>query len=130
MPVPDGIERLTRVAQEAAVRLHVRSALNPMLWLCGIVSIVSFGIASRCDGFMQQALIVIGAIPVLTTCGAYVYLMLKAPDRLHSEDYQIRRQALGMIYEKGMPSGMLASSVLAIANPNAPKPKPDQENPM
>jgi len=70
---------------------------------------------------MQHALLVIGGLPILCACGAYIYWMLKSPDRLHSEDYQLRRQALQMIYEKGARAAILASSVVAITNPNIPK---------
>lgn len=70
---------------------------------------------------MQVALLVVGSTPILCACGAYVYWMLKAPDRLHSEDYQLRRQALQMIYEKGARAAILASSVVAITNPSVSK---------
>jgi hypothetical protein len=120
MVEPEAIERVTRGAQEAAVRLHVRSALNPLLWLCAICSPASLAIGAFASGAAQVAFLAIGALPVICACGAYVYLMIKAPDRLHSEDYQLRRQALQMIYEKGTKGGVLASSVVAITNPNLP----------
>lgn len=118
---PDTVERVTRGAQDSAVRLQVRSALNPLLWLCAICAPLTFVLASFSGGFMQISLLVIGTIPILCACGAYIYWMLKAPDRLHSEDYQLRRQALQMIYEKGARAAVLASSVVAITNPNTPK---------
>lgn len=121
MPEPEIIERVTQGAQDAGVRLQVRSALNPLLWLCAICTPLTFGYAYFSSGSMQIALLVIGALPVVCACGAYIYWMIVAPDRLHSEDYQLRRQALQMIHEKGVRVGVLASSVIAITNPNAPK---------
>ena len=118
---PETIERVTRGAQDSAVRLQVRSALNPLLWLCAICTPLTFGLAMLANGYMQIGLMVIGGFPILSACGAYIYLMLKSPDRLHSEDYQLRRQALQMIYEKGARTAVLASSVVAITNPNIPK---------
>lgn len=115
----EAFERLTKNAQDAAARLHVRSALNPLLWLCGICSPATLLMAlfSSSSG-VQIALLGIGAFPILCTCLAYLYFMIKAPQRLHSEDYQLRQQALEMIYEKGARGGILASSVIAITNPD------------
>jgi hypothetical protein len=118
---PETIERVTRGAHDSAVRLQVRSALNPLLWLCAICTPLTFGLAIFASGFMQAALLVLGGTPILCACGAYIYWMLRSPDRLHSEDYQLRRQALQMIYEKGGRTAVLASSVVAITNPNLPK---------
>jgi hypothetical protein len=117
---PETIERVTKGAQDSAIRLQVRSALNPLLWLCAICTPLTFGLASFTTGFMQVALLAVGSLPILCSCGAYIYWMLKSPDRLHSEDYQLRRQALQMIYEKGARAGVLASSVVAITNPTLP----------
>lgn len=118
---PDTIERVTRGAQDAAVRLQVRSALNPLLWLCAICTPLTFGLGFFFTGLAQVTLLAIGALPVLCACGSYIYWMISSPDRLHSEDYQLRRQALQMIYEKGARTAVLASSVVAITNPNTAK---------
>lgn len=117
MPEPETIERLTRSAHDAAVRLHVRSALNPILWLCGIVTPAAFVASYLLPNPVQLIAMGIGSLPVLCACGAYIYLMIVDPNRLHSEDYQLRRQALEMIHEKGSKIGVLASSVIAITNP-------------
>lgn len=116
MPTPETLERFTRMAQYAAIRLHVRSALNPLLWLSAICTPFSFVLAYFSSGGMQILLLAVGALPIVLACAAYVYLMIVAPDRLHSEDYQLRRQALQLIHEKGEPA-VLASSVIAITNP-------------
>jgi hypothetical protein len=118
---PETIERVTRGSQDSAVRLQVRSALNPLLWLSAICTPITFGGAAFADGAVQIALLVIGALPIFCACGAYMYWMIKSPDRLHSEDYQLRRQALQMIYEKGTRAAVLANSVVAITNPNLPR---------
>ncbi len=118
---PETIERVSKGAQDSAVRLQVRSALNPLLWLCAICTPIALGLAAFANGPMQWTLLAIGGLPILCACGAYVYWMLKSPDRLHSEDYQLRRQALQMIYEKGARTAVLASSVIAITNPNVPR---------
>jgi hypothetical protein len=113
-------DRVTQLAQHAAIRLHVRSALNPLLWLVGICTPFTFMLAYFSQGVIQGLLLGIGALPIVMACAAYVYWMLVAPDRLHSEDYQLRRQALQLIYEKGSPA-VLATSVVAITNPEHPQ---------
>jgi hypothetical protein len=121
MSEPEITERLTSVAKDAGMRLHVRSALNPLLWLCAICSPLSFSLSFFSEGILQILFFLVGALPIVCACGAYIYWMVKAPNRLHSEDYQLRRQALEMIHEKGVKVGVLANSVVAITNPNLPR---------
>jgi hypothetical protein len=120
MNQPETAERLMRLSNDATARLQVRSALNPLLWLCAIVTPATLMASGFAAGNVQIMLLVIGAVPVLCACIAYAYLVVKDPNRLHSEDYQLRRQALEMIHEKGASSGVLASSVIAITNPERP----------
>jgi hypothetical protein len=127
MSSPDIFEKLTRSAQDAAVRLHVRSALNPLLWLCGICTPAALIVSYFLSGGAQMVVLIVGSFPVLCTCVAYFYLMIADPNRLHSEDYQLRRQALDMIYEKGNKLGILASSVVAITNPETHQLPKDSE---
>jgi hypothetical protein len=42
------------------------------------------------------------------------------PEKLQSEDYQLRKQALELIQEKGVRFPIEAASVEAIANPKLP----------
>ena len=42
-------------------------------------------------------------------------------DKLQSEDYQIRKQSLELIQEKGDPVPVRATSIDAITNPGRPK---------
>jgi hypothetical protein len=114
----DTFERLTKNAQDAASRLHVRSALNPLLWLCGICSPITLLLAFFSSGAPQVALLIIASVPIVCTCAAYFYFMVREPNRLHSEDYQLRQQALEMIYEKGARGGIYATSIIAITNPD------------
>jgi len=47
----------------------------------------------------------------------FIYFMITAPQRLQSEDYQIRHEALQLMYQKGSRTPIEPSSVVAIANP-------------
>ena len=55
-------------------------------------------------------------IPVVLFVVAYVYFMLNSPDKLRSEEYELRKLALELIEEKGGLIPLSESSVEAIAN--------------
>ena len=94
---------LSRFGQSAASRLRVRSALNPLLWLSTIIGVTCFGAACwlRSDRVAMFVMIAIGAVPVLVTCGVACYFAVLKPEKLQSEDYQLRQQAMMIIKEKG-----------------------------
>ncbi len=90
-------------------KLRVRSALNPILWLCGITQ--TLGFCSLVVGFIIYSkdfpqvlfwIIVLTLIyvPLLLTGFGFVYILLKLPDMLQSEDYQLKKQELAS-QEKG-----------------------------
>jgi hypothetical protein len=118
MPDPDVFSRLTQLGESASVRLRVKSALNPLLWLSAITSPLCFAFGLYFEGAIQAIMVGVGFLPILFACGAYVYWMLEAPDRLQSEDYQLRKAALELIEEKGMRIPVSAASVEAITNPS------------
>jgi hypothetical protein len=110
-------ERLTSLAEEAIGRLRVSSALNPCLWLCAIA--VPFGLvcAYFSTGALQVAGLALTFAPVVLFAIAFLYFMVKDPDKLRSEDYELRKMALEIIEEKGGRLPLSATSVDAIANP-------------
>lgn len=98
-------QSLQKVAQfvgSIAHRIRVRSALNPMLWMCGIVSPVCFtaGWFFRDQGWISLFLVFLGSTPILLTCAGFVYFALEDPDRLQSEDFQLRRDTLRVAEQK------------------------------
>ena len=106
-------------AQSAAAKLRVRSALNPMLWLCAIVSIPSFALAYCLNGYnMGVVFLVVGSAPVLTTIIGFLWFMVKSPEKLQSEEYQLRHEAFQLIRQKGTEFPVSPSSLAAIANPS------------
>jgi hypothetical protein len=113
------VENLVATAQSAAAKLRVRSALNPMLWLCAIVSLPCFGLAylTQANSIIAAAFVVIGALPILATIRGFLYFMTAAPDKLQSEEYQIRHETLDLIREKGSSLEVIPSSLEAITNP-------------
>jgi hypothetical protein len=107
---------ITRLA-EAGGRLRVRSALNPILWLCLIISLP----AITCLPFLAQPptwYIVLAFAPVFAAIFGFLFLLIYDRDKLQSEDYQIRKRQLEIIEEKGRPT-ILAETIPAISDPGS-----------
>jgi hypothetical protein len=80
----------------------VRTAINPLLWLVGLTTPFAFIFAAIAgDQLIRLLLLCFAAIPVLVTLIAYVIFMFRDPDRLQSEEYRIRQQALRILYKTG-----------------------------
>jgi hypothetical protein len=118
MKTEDLFERFTQSAQEAVMKLRVRSALNPCLWLCGIVTLPSLAGAVYTTGAIQIILALIAGAPVLIFGVGFLFFMTKDPDKLQSEEYQIQKMALELIEEKGGRIPISPTSIVAITNPN------------
>lgn len=120
----DGIlEKIGHMAQSAAYRLHVRSALNPMLWLCGITSplLLTFAYWFRDIEQIMYWLVAAAILPIGFTCLGFVFFALFKPEKLQSEDYQIRHESLQIIQQKAGRKSFTASAIEAIANPDVPR---------
>ena len=98
----DLIQAVARLSQGAAQRLQVRSALNPLLWLSVSVGIIclSFAYVFRDYVFLRNLLAVFGCLPGGVSCLIGVYFAMKHPEKLQSEDYQIKQQTLHVIEQK------------------------------
>lgn len=81
-------ESLVANARSAASRLRVRSALNPMLWLCGTISIPCLALAAYVAPTLPgiaNVLLLIGATPIFATVIGFLFFMVRSPDKLQSE---------------------------------------------
>lgn len=83
-------------AGNAVARIEQRSAMNPMLWLTGIL-VPSFLIAAYY--FREQTeifhLCVYAALSVAgIAVFVYVYLLFFKPEKLQSEDFQLKQTAI------------------------------------
>jgi hypothetical protein len=112
---------LTKVI-DAGGRLTVHSALNPVLWLCAIVTIPSLIISSMLTS-IPLWLICLICSPVAIASVGFIFLLLFDRDKLQSEDYQIRKKSLEIIEQKGDKHALMlrTDSVNAIANPDVKK---------
>ena len=103
-------EQITRRMGDVGGRLRVRNALNPMLWLCAVVTVPAIGFASytKEPTWLVICLVVVAAIPLLFAGFGFAVLLLRDPDKLQSEEYQIRKRTLEMIGEKGHDGSLVA----------------------
>lgn len=92
-------DRVGHLSQKAVRGLRVRSALNPMLWLCAIATPLCFTSSYffREHDFISYALIAIGVLPILISCIGFLFFMFKQPEKLQSEDYQLQHETLQII---------------------------------
>ena len=113
-----GKEGFAAKAIEAGGRLTVRSALNPILWLCAIISIPGLVVISI-NISPPLWLVIFTCAPVLTAIFGFVYLLFVDRDKLQSEDYQLRKMSLELVEQKGDAEPLLleAEEIEAIPEP-------------
>ncbi len=109
-----------RSFREAFHTVKSRNAMQPVLWLCLLVTVPSFAFASRSDGWLRICFFVVGCVPILQFLISYNFYMLKDPNRLSSEEYQLKNRAFDLIESKG---GKIAISPVDIPNITNPYPE-------
>ena len=112
-------EIITTKVMEAGGRLTVKSALNPILWLCLIITIPTLVLASFIES-LRGILIILAVCPVATAMFGFLFLLFFDRDKLQSEDYQIRKRSLEMIEQKGE-SAIPAVNIEVITDVDQPK---------
>jgi hypothetical protein len=118
-----GWEQFSQLALRSAGRLRVRSALNPCLLMLSLCIPAGLYLASESkSALLQIAGIGLIFVAVIIFAVGFFYFMVKNPDKLRSEDYEIRMHALTMIERKGDPIPIALTSVEAIANPSYQEP--------
>jgi hypothetical protein len=121
------MQSLIKGAHHAAERLTVKSALNPLLWLCGIVMPLSLAAAFYFDRsetlrVFCGPLVYVALGLVILTALAGLYLVIFRPDKLQSEDYQLRQQALLLIQQSSTSvQAMDPAHVAALVKSVAPR---------
>lgn len=119
------LQHIGRTLSDIAGKIRVRSALNPVLWLCAIVTVPGMLVVSQRKEAAPIWWVIIFVPVSLFTIGFLVLLFFDR-DKLQSEEYQIRKQSLELIHEKGKTFPVDAPSIEKIANPE--RPKLDDEN--
>jgi hypothetical protein len=108
------LERLSRMSQGATAGVSVRSALNPLLKLCAIAtpSCLTAAYFFRANAIVMGALVVTAMLPIYAVCAAYWYFAGRQPERLQSEEFQLRHEAVQLIHTRSFDSS-LDQTVLA-----------------
>jgi hypothetical protein len=118
----DVLTKISELTESATKRLRVRSALNPMLWLCAISLPICFfaAYAFRDMPALSIVLICLGGLPLFVACLVFVGFAIYRPEKLQSEEYQIKHESLQLIQQKAGRLAMAPTSLTAIANPQHP----------
>ena len=94
---------------EAGGQLSVRSALNPMLWLCGIMEAPCFILCY----FLKEIptwLVIFIFLPLVVTLIGFLFLLLFDRDKLQSEEYQLKKRSMELVQQKGDPNPQISSN--------------------
>ncbi len=94
------LDHLKALTNRAAV-VKVSTALNPMLWLAAVVTPASL-LAAVFSSTPSIQLLALGlaASPVILAGVAYFIFLFRDPNRLQSEEFQLRQQEL-ILLRKG-----------------------------
>ncbi|HED07289.1 MAG TPA: hypothetical protein ENI57_04140 [Ignavibacteria bacterium] len=113
-----GKENIAAKVIESGGKLSVKSALNPILWLCAIITIPSLIAVPFIDKTPTWLIILIIA-PVLTAILGFLVLLIFDRDKLQSEEYQLKKRSMDLIQIKGQdkPSIVDLEKIEAIINP-------------
>jgi hypothetical protein len=74
------------------------------------------------SGQFHGWLVVTAAAPLACAMFGFIYLLFNDRDKLQSEEYQIRKQAIELIEQKGDLHPQLLSVIDVVANPELPQP--------
>ncbi|WP_148360657.1 hypothetical protein [Acidisphaera rubrifaciens] len=75
-------------------RVRTNSILNPLLWLSGIIIVPSIPAVCATDDGVRLFFCFLTALPILSSVLAYFIWVVKDPDRLQSEDYQLAQKRI------------------------------------
>jgi len=100
------LERLSRISQGATVGMTVRSALNPLLKLCALTTPTCLVAAYlfRDHPIVLAILIATALLPVYCACAGFFFFAKTQPNRLQSEEFQLRHEAVNLIQTRSFTS--------------------------
>lgn len=112
-------DKLGSSSQIAARSLHVKSALNPLLWLTAISTplCLTGAYVFQEASPVFEALVAVGLFPIISACLGFVFFAIFKPEKLQSEDYQIRHESLQIIQQKSGSIELPNVSLENITNP-------------
>ena len=114
--MPEPFERLTSLAEHALGSIKVSNSLNSCLWLSAFTIPSGLITAALTPNPVQAIALAIACSPIILFGIGFIYFMIKSPDKLRSEEYELRKIALGLIEEKGGVISVSETSVEALSN--------------
>lgn len=112
----DFLSRFSHLAERASGKLKVGSALDAVLWFALIAIPTGLWKAESEILAVRIVCITIAVLPVLIFAIGFFYFMLKSPEKLRSEQYELRKMALEIVEHKGGQISIAETSVEAISN--------------
>jgi len=96
------LEELIRAATSRIETVRVvRTAMNPSLWLVGLVTPLALVGATVTEvAWKSVALFAVACLPVAFAIVAYFVYMFRDPDRLQSEEYRLHQSAIRLLIDK------------------------------
>jgi hypothetical protein len=110
-------EQLFSKVVDAGGRLTVKSALNPILWLCGIITIPTL-VAGTFYSELATWIVAVGCAPVVVALFGFIFLLFFDRDKLQSEDFQIKKRTIELAQQKGDAHPLVVDALAAIENPD------------
>jgi hypothetical protein len=97
------VDEVIKSAVSRAGVVRVQNALNPLLWVLAISAPICWVAAYmfRDDPVLKYGFSALGALPIVCAIVAYFLYFFLDRDRLQSEEYRLRHNALQMLYRKG-----------------------------
>ncbi len=110
-------EQIFAKAVDSGGRLRVKSALNPILWLCALVSIPT--LASGAWNPSQPSWVsIVGCAPIVVAMFGFLFLLFFDRDKLQSEDFQLKKRTIELAQQKGETRPSAVDDLLTESNPD------------
>jgi len=98
------LANLAGIKQVQSGRARIRNAFTPLIWFTAATGGVLLGMpVSGAPVWATALAATLWAICVVSGLFAYFWFLVKDPNRLQSEDYQIQRDMLHYIQGRGQP---------------------------
>ncbi len=111
-------DRLAAKSQSSVEKVTVKNVMNPLLWICGLVSLPSLGVIFWSEGKESWVVDFLALAPPTASILFYAFFALRSPDRLQSEGYQLKKQVIELIEEKGAIGPIDVRGLQVISNPD------------
>lgn len=104
-------------AVESGGKLMVRSALNPILWLCAIITVPTL-LAGAIRPSLPWWVTAVGCSPVVVALFGFIFLLLFDRDKLQSEEFQIKKRTIELAQQKSDPAPLTVDLEKVTSNPD------------